>query len=171
MLRNLFLRPINDGNVDLNKFPASKVRQLVKRMESLKATAHHIKQVSCDPQAAHVNLLMHQCTELSAGKYKKSFAKSKQTTSSLVMRILKCQASTRNGLMSRIPTRTKIGVEGFQCLAKMFQGKACHKFGHFTSLCYQKKTSPFQVKKAKGISITSRGSICQRKCHMQSIQR
>ena len=45
-------RTNNDGKVDLNKFPASKVRQLAKRMESSKATVHHIQQVAGDPQAA-----------------------------------------------------------------------------------------------------------------------
>ena len=28
--------------------------------------------------------------------------------------------------------------EGFHCPAKKFQCKSCHKFGHYTSLCYQK---------------------------------
>ena len=29
-------------------------------------------------------------------------------------------------------------IEGFQCPAKKFQSKVCHKFGHYTSLCFQK---------------------------------
>ena len=33
---------ISDGSVDLEKFPASKVRQLAKKLESSKATAYHI---------------------------------------------------------------------------------------------------------------------------------
>ena len=36
-------KTINDSNIDLDKFPASKVRQLAKKMESSKATARHIK--------------------------------------------------------------------------------------------------------------------------------
>ena len=40
-------------------------------------------------------------------------------------------------------------VEGFQCPAKKFQCKACHKFGHFTSLCYQKKQALFKSRKTK----------------------
>ena len=40
-------------------------------------------------------------------------------------------------------------VEGFQCPAKKFQCKACHKFGHFTSLCYQKKQAPFKSRRQK----------------------
>ena len=62
---------ISDGSVDLEKFPASKVRQLAKRLKSSKATACHIKQVAGDLQAAQINLLRHQCTELPAGKYKR----------------------------------------------------------------------------------------------------
>ena len=50
---------INDCNVDLEKIPASSVRQLVKRMESSKAAAKHIKQVASDPEAAQINLMRH----------------------------------------------------------------------------------------------------------------
>ena len=42
-------KTINDSNIDLNKSPASKVRQLAKKMESSKATAKHIKQVASYP--------------------------------------------------------------------------------------------------------------------------
>ena len=45
-------KTINYINLDLNKFPASKVRQLAKKMESSKATAMYIKQVASEPQAA-----------------------------------------------------------------------------------------------------------------------
>ena len=64
-------KTISDGSVDLDKFPASKVRQLAKKLESSKAIACHIKQVAGDLQAAQINLLRHQRTELPAGKYKK----------------------------------------------------------------------------------------------------
>ena len=36
-------KTISDGSVDLEKFPASKMRQLAKKLESSKATACHIK--------------------------------------------------------------------------------------------------------------------------------
>ena len=36
------MKTINEGNVDIQKFPASKVCQLAKKMESSKATAKHI---------------------------------------------------------------------------------------------------------------------------------
>ena len=50
-------KPINDSNIDLNKFPANKVCQLAKKMESSKATAKHIKQVANDPQGTQIHLM------------------------------------------------------------------------------------------------------------------
>ena len=47
----------NDCNIDLDKFPASKVRQLSKKIESSKVTTRHIKQVASDPQVAQINLM------------------------------------------------------------------------------------------------------------------
>ena len=41
-------RTISDGGIDLDKFPTNRVCQLAKRMESSKATVHHIKQVADD---------------------------------------------------------------------------------------------------------------------------
>ena len=40
-------------------------------------------------------------------------------------------------------------IEGFQCPAKKFQCMSCHKNGHFTSLCYQKKQALFKPRKPK----------------------
>ena len=57
-------KTINDSNIDLNKFPASKVRQLAKKMESSKATTKYIKLVASEPQATQVHWIRHQCTEL-----------------------------------------------------------------------------------------------------------
>ena len=70
-------KTINDSNIDLDRFPTSKVRQLAKKVESSKVTTRHIKQVASDPQAAQINLMRHQCTDLPASKYKKrkSFVK------------------------------------------------------------------------------------------------
>ena len=70
-------KTINDSNIDLEKFPTSKVRQLAKKMEGSKVTVRHIKQVTSDPQSAQINLMRHQCTDLPASKHKnrKSFVK------------------------------------------------------------------------------------------------
>ena len=63
-------KTINDSNIDLLKFPASKVRQLARKMESSKSTARHIKQVASDPNVAQVNLMRHQRTDLPPSKSK-----------------------------------------------------------------------------------------------------
>ena len=42
-------RTISDGSIDLDKFPVSRVSKLAKKLESLKATVRHIKQVSSEP--------------------------------------------------------------------------------------------------------------------------
>ena len=42
-------KTINDSNIDLEIFPASKVRQLAKKLESSRSTARHIKKMSSDP--------------------------------------------------------------------------------------------------------------------------
>ena len=70
-------KTISDSNIDLDKFPASEVRQLAKKMESSKVTARHIKQVASDPQVAQINLMWHQNTDILASKHKerKSFVK------------------------------------------------------------------------------------------------
>ena len=41
----------NEGSIDLDKFPASKVHQLAKKYERSKATVRHIKQVAGEMQA------------------------------------------------------------------------------------------------------------------------
>ena len=64
-------KTINDSNIDLDKFPTSKVRQLTKKMESSKVTTRHIKQVASDLQVAQINLMRHQHTDLPASKHKK----------------------------------------------------------------------------------------------------
>ena len=50
-------KTINEGNVNIQKFPASKVQQLAKKMESSKATAKHIRQVAGDLPAAQIQLM------------------------------------------------------------------------------------------------------------------
>ena len=72
-------KTINEGNVDIQKFPASKVCQLAKKMESSKATAKHIQQVAGDIPAAQVQLMHHQHTQLPARNYPRR--KSHVTTS------------------------------------------------------------------------------------------
>ena len=64
-------KTINDSRIYLETFPASKVRQLAKKIEASKATVHHIKQVSSDLQVAQINLMKCQHTDLPPSKQKK----------------------------------------------------------------------------------------------------
>ena len=70
-------KTIKDSRIYLDKFPASKVRQLAKQMEALKATAWHNKQVASDPQVAQINLMRHQQTDIPPGKHKTKAFKSR----------------------------------------------------------------------------------------------
>ena len=70
----LISKTINDSNVDLDKFPASKVRQVARKMDSSKVTTRHIKQMASDPQAAQINLMRHQHTDPLASKHKKKLS-------------------------------------------------------------------------------------------------
>ena len=70
-------RTINDSNLDFDKFPASKVRQLAKKLESSKSTAKYIKQASKESQATQVHVLKHQHTELPPNKHQRNQRKSK----------------------------------------------------------------------------------------------
>ena len=42
-----------------------------------------------------------------------------------------------------------VHIEGFQCPTKKYQCKSCHKYEHFTSLCYKKKQASFKPRKPK----------------------
>ena len=68
-------KTINDSNIDLDKFPTSKVRQLAKKMESSKVTARHIKLMTSDPQAAQINLMRHPAHSKQAQEEEEVFCK------------------------------------------------------------------------------------------------
>ena len=173
-------RTISDGSIDLDKFPASRVCQLAKKLESSKATARHIKQISGEPQVAQINLLHHQRTELPQHRYKKkkSHAKYRQGNSKLLCRNDPHQGQKMKGnhfppSSNRPPPSnnhnrgSKCGdtthQEGFTCPAKKYQCKVCHKFGHFTIQCFQKKQYPqqkFRQPKALQIQV-------DKSCHYQ----
>ena len=142
---------INDGSIDLEEFPASKVRQLAKKMGASKAMVHHMKQVASDPQAAQINLTRHQQTDLPPSKHKKKQQSSSQdhpVTRGIQVNTTnnKCHPTRRNLILKK-PILEKIDVpsveiqkhvEGFKCPAKRFLCKTYNKHGHFTSLCYKK---------------------------------
>ena len=140
------MKTINEGNVDIQKFLASKVCQLAKKMESSKAKAKHIRQVAGDIPAAQVQLMRHQHTQLPTGNYPK---RNLHVTTSQKLQNCKTQEvptmwktpdtlrpDGRSDKCSRCSDTPH--AKGFQCPARKFQSKICHKFGHFTSVCYQK---------------------------------
>ena len=140
-------KTINEGSADLDKFPASKMCQLAKKYESSKATARHIKQVAGEMQATQIHLMRHQCTELQHGKYKKQKPKAK-TRPTQNKNADERQASyskktfDSKGAYKQKDRCSKYGdsthLKGFTCPVKKYQCKSCHKFGHFTSLCFMK---------------------------------
>ena len=141
-------RTITEGSVDLDKFPASRVWQLLKKFESSKATACHIKQVTGDLQATQINLIRHQRTELPTNRHNK---KRRPTGKQTPYKTLESQVTNQvkkpydNRKTHKMPNccnncGDSIHTQGFQCPAEKYQCKVYNKYGHFSSLCYQKKT-------------------------------
>ena len=137
-------KTINEGSVDLDKFPASKVCQLAKKYESSKATARHIKQIAGEMQATQIHLMRDQSTELSNGKYKKQKPQAKPRPMQNKNAEQKQSSYHRKSFDPRNAPKQKdrcskcgdsTHLEGYTCPAKRYQCKTCHKFGHFTSLC------------------------------------
>ena len=132
---------------DLQQNPASKVWQLTKKLESSKATGWHIKQATSNVQAAQINLLCHQCTELAQKKKKGHKHKQHKSKEGKPPYKKNPHPSQADGSQDRC---SKCGdtrhAQGFSCLAKKYLCKACKKYGHFTSLCSSKlKKSAYQI--------------------------
>ena len=141
-------RTITEGSVNLEKFPASRVHQLAKKFKSFKATMHHIKEVAGDLQATQINLMRHQWTEFPTNIHNKKrrltgkLKLHKAPESSATNQVKKPYDSRK---MHKMPDccnncGNSIHAQGFQWPAKKYQCKVCNKYGHFSSLCYQKKT-------------------------------
>ena len=145
-----------------------KIGSMQKKMESSKATACHIKHMASDLQAVQINLMRHQHTEISTGKHqkRKSFVKPKQPShKNFFHENSQGSSYSRKSFDPRNVHKNKdrcskcgdsTHVEGFQCCAKKFQGKACHTFEHFTSPCYQKKQASFKPRRPKTHQLQSR---------------
>ena len=135
----------------MDNFPASKVRQLAKKLESSKSTAKYIKQASNEPQDTQIHLLRHQCTELLPNKHQRNQRKSKQKP-------FKYRYQQEEKEIDRPPQEYekyrpeqnkqaerchKCGdtphMEGFRCPASRHQCKHCSKIGNFSHLCFRKK--------------------------------
>ena len=138
--------------VNLNKFPASKVRQMAKKLESSQATTKHMKQVTKEPHTTQINLLKHQRTELPPSKVQRRQNKFRHKANS--NRENHHQANCKpNKFTRKMFNSTQIHqnserchkcgdsqhIEGFRCSTRKAQCKHCKKFGHFSSLCYRKQ--------------------------------
>ena len=145
-------KTLDEGHVTLNKFPASKVRQMAKKLKGSQATAKHMKQVTNEPHATQMNLLRHQRTELPPSKAQRRQKKFRHKPN--FNRENHHQANYKPNEFTRKklnPTQIhqnserchKCGdsqhIEGFRCSARKAQCKHCKKFGHFSSLCYRKQ--------------------------------
>ena len=129
-------------------------------MESSKAMAKHIRQVAGDLPVAQIQLMQHQCTQLPARNYprrKQTSTTWKKLQNHKTLEILTSQKpSDLWKLDAHSDKCTRCGytlhAKGFQCPARKFQCKICHKFGHFTTVCYQKSqqlSNSFNTRKPK----------------------
>ena len=104
--------------------------------------------------------MQHQHTELSAGNYpkRKKTATGKQKLQN--HRSPELHTSWKPFDLQKPETHSDgcttcgdtLHTKGFQCPVRKFQCKACHKFGHFTIVCYQKSQQPsgsFKPRKPK----------------------
>ena len=117
-----------------------------------------MKQVASDPQVAQINLMRHQCKDIPASKHKKRKPFMMPRPPSHKNDTSDRQSHYRKSFDAKNVYKNKERcqkcgdsnyIEGFQCPAKKFQCKSCHKYGHFTSLCYQKKQASFKSRKPK----------------------
>ena len=123
-------KTINDISMDLEKFPASIIRQFVKKMEASKAAVHHIKQVANDHQATQINLMRHQHINLPQNKYKKKqsfksrppshkqYTSEQQQVPLYKKKFYPKQAHTNRDRCSK--SGDSRHVEGFKCTAKKY---------------------------------------------------
>ena len=139
-------RTITEGGIDLDKFPTSRLRQLVKKFESSNATVHYIKQVAGDLQASQISLMWHQGTELQTNRHnKKRRPVNKQRHHKVPENQVTGQVRKHydNKIVHKnntdvISMVTQFIHRGFNALLRNTNVK-CHKYGHFPSLYYQKK--------------------------------
>ena len=126
-------------------------------MESSKATANHIRQVAGDLPVAQIQLMHHQHTELPTRNY----IKQKTTKQKLQNhRPTEPHTSRKPFDLQKPETQSDrcircgdtIHTKGFQCPVRKFQCIVCHKFGHFTTVCYQRNqqtSNSFKPRKPK----------------------
>ena len=127
-------------------------------MESSKAAACHIKQVAGDPQATQITSTQNFQQE-NTRKRSHLWSLNNQTTSNMAVKGYQGKSQHKKWFDAKsvqINTRVdaqKCGdtahIEVFQCPAKNINVKLVNKFGHFTSLCFQKKQASSKPRRPK----------------------
>ena len=159
-MKEFVSKTINEGSADLDKFPASKVHQLAKKYESSKAMARHIKQVAGEMQTTQIHLMRHQHTELPHGKYKKQKPQAKPRPTqnkNTDQRPASYNKKTVDPSRKIDAANVEIPLTWKVLLfpTKKCQCKGCHNIGHFTSLCFIKRSTNAslpQAPESKGTS-------------------
>ena len=128
-------------------------------IESSQATAKHMKQVTRDSWALQVNLLRHQHTEIPPSKSKKKNKTSKfrQEANKFLMKNQESHKKIEEDLIMSIQDKMDVknvvtpSIEkGFRYPASKHQCKICHKYGHFSTLCYKKREKYDNLKRSFG---------------------
>ena len=131
--KDFVTKTINEGNVDIQKFPASKVRQLAKKLESSKATAKHIRQVAGDLPVAQIQLMYHQCTKILARNYNRHIKATKQKaqnhrpTEEMSKKPFDSRQTDKQSVCIRCGDTSH--AKGFQCPTKNFSVKYVTNMG------------------------------------------
>ena len=141
--KEFIAKTIKEGNTNLAQYPAAKVKQMAKKLESSKATAKHIKQHTSTMQgAAQINVLRHNCTSLPPKK-KKGSKKPNPSKGTKPQQLQQQEQSNQHQPCERSLNQcTRCGdsphAQGCNCPAKKYQCKHCTKIGHFTKISFPK---------------------------------
>ena len=142
-------RTITEGSVDLDKFCASRVRQLARKLRELQSHCTPY-QASCQWPTSDSNQpsVAPETELLTARHSKKRRPMNKQRQAHHKPPEKQVTGQVKKHYDNRTVHKSKdrnnncgdsTHVKGFSCPAKKYQCKVCHKYGHFSSLCYQKK--------------------------------
>ena len=125
-------KTVNDRKTNLAQYPAAKVQQIAKKLESRNAAAQHIKQLMLDMQGgAQINILRHNHTSLPAKK-KKGGKKPNQIKGIKSQQPQQQRQPYQQQSYNRNPNQcTRCGdspyAPGFNCPAKKYLCKQCNK--------------------------------------------
>ena len=130
------------------------MRQPLKKLESSKSTAKHIKQVSHELQAPKVNLIRHQCTVLPHNKFQRKQRKFKprpsnsrnqqehqqydRTNETMVQTNRKFKEEQTNTEDKCTSCDDTPHMQGFRCPASRDQCKYCKKIGYSSHMYFKK---------------------------------